>query len=356
MFTSRRFWFGLGVSAAFLLAVLWRVNFRELLDALSSANYIYVLPAVAVYFLALAFRALRWRFLLQPVRTIPWPRLYPVLAVGYMANNLLPMRLGEIVRSYYLARRESVSASTALATIVVERVFDGLTLLFLLVVAALFLPVAGLAEQVGDALRLPVALVTVAVLVPFLATLALMVAIALRPAVFLRFAFFFIRRLPSRAAVLISRLLERFIEGFQDLHQPRRLAAVFILSLPVWLVEAAVFYLIALGFDLDAHFNTAGLLLATVLMVTALSNLATALPTSQGSVGPFELFVVLTLVFLGVGSGVASAYAVVLHAVLLLPVIGAGLLHLAANSISLGQLATAGKAPARTAPTADGAS
>jgi uncharacterized protein (TIRG00374 family) len=273
-----------------------------------------------------------------------------------MANNLLPMRLGELVRSYYLARREPVSASTALATIVVERVFDGLALLFLLAVAALFLPVAGLAEQVGDAVRLPVLLVAVAVLVPFLATFALMVVIALRPAGFLRLAFFFTRKLPSRLEVLADQLLERFIEGFQDLHQPRRLAAVFLLSLPVWLVEAAVFYLIALGFDLDAHFSTAGLLLAAMLMVTALSNLATAFPSSQGSVGPFELLVVLTLVFLGVGSGLASAYAVVLHAVLLLPVIGVGLLHLAANSVSLGQLARGAEAPGRTASTADRAS
>ena len=353
MFTSRRFWFGFGVSAVFLLAIFWRVDFSELADAFGNANYVYLLPAVGIYFVALAFRAIRWQFLLRPVRVVAWRRLYPVLAVGYMANNLLPVRLGELVRSYYLARREPVSASTALATILVERVFDGLTLMFLLAAAALFLPVAGLADRVGDAVRLPVALVAVVVAVPFLAALTGMVAIAFRPLGFLRVLSLFTRHLPHGATALLDSLFERFVQGFQGLHQPRRLAALFLWSLPVWLTEAAVFYLIALGFGLDAHFKTVGLLIAAMLVVTSLANLATAVPSSQGSVGPFEFFTVLALEFLGVGNALASAYAVVLHAALLLPVIGVGLLHLMASSVSLDQLTRGGRAGVRPTPAAD---
>ena len=341
------------MSAGFLLYIFWRVDFDELLDAFGDANYAYLAPAVAVYFIALAFRAMRWQFLLRPVRGVSWRRLYPVLAVGYMANNLLPLRLGELARSYYLARREPVSASTALATILVERVFDGLTLLFLLAAAALFLPAAGLARHVSDAVQLPVPLVAGAVAAPFLAALTLMVAAALRPVGFLRALSFFTRRLPDRVMDLADALLARFIEGFQGLHQPHRLAALFLWSLPVWLVEAATFYLVGLGFGLDEHFTSIGLLMAAMLMATALSNLATALPSSQGSIGPFEFFAVAALEALGVGNALASAYAVVLHAVLLLPVIGVGLLHLMTRDVSLAELTRGGRASQRPISTAD---
>lgn len=338
MLVSRRFWLGFAVTGAFLVALFWRVDFGDLGTAFREANYAYVVPGIAVYFVSLYFRAFRWRSLLRPVRAISTNRLYPVLAVGYMANNLLPMRLGEVVRSYYLARREPVRASTALATIVAERVFDGVTLLLLLAIATLFLPTAGLTGRVSDAVHLPEPAVIAVLVAPFVVALAAMVGAALRPDVVRDVVAFFTRRLPATLAALADSLTQWFIDGFQGLHQPRQLGTILLLSLPVWLVEGTMYYLIALGFDLDAHFETAWRMMAAILMVTAMSNLATSLPSSQGSVGPFEFFAVLTLESLGVGTALASAYAVVLHVALLLPVIGVGLLYVAAGSVSLGQL------------------
>ncbi len=338
MFVSRRFWLGFAVTGAFLVALFWRVDFGDLGTAFREANYAYVVPGIAVYFVSLYFRAFRWRSLLRPVRAISTHRLYPVVAVGYMANNLLPMRLGEVVRSYYLARREPVRASTALGTIVAERVFDGVTLLFLLAIATLFLPATGLTERVSDAVHLPVPAVIAVLVVPFAVALAVMVGAALRPGAVRGVVAFFTRRLPGNVATLADSLTQRFIDGFQGLHQPRRLGTILLLSLPVWLVEGTMYYLIALGFNLDVYFETVWQMMAAILMVTAMANLATSLPSSQGSVGPFEFFAVLTLESLGVGTALASAYAVVLHVALLLPVIGVGLLYVATGSVSLGQL------------------
>ena len=335
---GRRFLLGAAVTAAFLTLLIVRVDLSDVGSSFAEGNYAYVVPAIAVYFVALYFRAYRWGFLLRPLRSLSTRRLFPVVAVGYMANNLLPVRLGELVRSYYLARREPVSASTALATIIVERVFDGLVLLFLLVVAALFLPVAGLTDRVSDAVRLPVPLVAVVVVLPFLAALTAMIGIALYPATAGRVVVALTRPLPAGVQAKVNGLLERFFEGFLALRSPRRLAAIFLLSLPVWLLEGAMYYLIALGFDLDSHFETVGLMVAAMLLVTAVSNLATSLPSSQGSVGPFEFFAVLALVSLGVGSGLATAYAVVLHIALLLPVVVLGLAYMAVGHVSLGQL------------------
>ena len=353
MLRSPWFWLGSAVGAGFLLFFFWRVDLGELLDAFGQASYLYLVPAAAAYFVALAFRAMRWQFLLRPVRDVPWRRLYPVLAVGYMANNVLPMRLGELVRSYYLARREPVSASTALATILVERVFDGIALLFLLAVAALFLPVAGLAEHVSDAVRVPVSVVVVAAVAPFLAALTLMVVAALRPLGFLRVLSFFTGRLPQRVTGMVDGLLSRFVEGFRGLDRPRRLAALLLWSLPVWLAEAVVFYLVAVGFGIDDHFSSMGLLMAAMLVATSLSNLATAVPSSPGSVGPFELLAALALEFLGVERDLASAYALVLHVVLLLPVAGIGILHLVTRGVRLGDLVREGRADQSSIPSAD---
>ena len=347
MLASRRLWLGTAVTAAFLGLLAVRVDFSAAASAFAEANYAYLLPAVAVYFVSLYFRAFRWRFLLSPFDSIHTWRLYPVVLVGYMANNVLPVRLGELVRSYYLASRESVRGSTALATIIVERVFDGLTLLLLLAVAALFLPVAGLAERVGDAVRLPVALVAVIVIVPFAAALAFIVAAALSPSAFHRAASLLTDRLPKSVSERAGRLVERFVGGFEGLHRPKRLLGVVALSLPVWLAEGTMYYIVALGFGLDDHFETFGLMVAAMVVVTTVSNLATSLPSSQGSVGPFEFFAVVALHdFLGVGSGLASAYAVVLHMTLLLPVVAIGLLHLSTKSVTLAQLT---RSPARTA-------
>jgi len=92
---------------------------------------------------------------------------------------------------------------------------------------------------------------------------------------------------------------------------------------------------VALGFDLQSEFDTVGLMIAAMLVLTSVSNLATSIPSSQGSVGPFELLGALSLVFLGVASGVASAYILVLHLALLLPVIAMGMAHLAMSGLSL---------------------
>ena len=125
-----RFLIGLGVSLLLLLVLIYQVDLSEVDDALAKVNYkLYLAPSIALYFVAVYFRAVRWRYLLSPMKVLPVGRLYPVVVIGYMANNLLPARLGELVRAYYLARREPINASSALGTVAVERVYDGMTLL-----------------------------------------------------------------------------------------------------------------------------------------------------------------------------------------------------------------------------------
>jgi uncharacterized protein (TIRG00374 family) len=342
--TSIRFWVGVAITAGFFALLVLRFDFSEMRESLASANYIYLIPAIGVYFISLYFRSFRWRYVLRPFASTRTSRLFPVVMVGYMANNVLPMRIGELVRSYYLSTREPVRGSTALATILVERVFDGLVLLVFLAMGTLFLPIAGLTSQISQTVELPFsieptgALVTAVVVVPFVGVLTLMVLAALYSELFIQWASRVVMVAPEKYRAPSLRLIVRFLGGFEGLNRPSRIASVFLLSLPIWLAEGAVYYLVALGFGLQSEFDSGALMIVAMLVVTSTSNLATSIPSSQGSVGPFEFFAALSLTFLGVSSGLAFGYAVVLHVTLLVPVIITGLLHLALRNVSLTDL------------------
>ena len=356
---SRRLWFGLAVSLVFLLLLFLRVDLKDTVRSLGKANYLFVVPAIALYFVALVFRTLRWRFLLSHLKPIPVDRLLPVVVVGYMANNLLPIRLGEVVRSYYLGQREGVSKSAGLATIAVERVFDGLTLLFFLAVASMALPIGGLVQDLAEDTGLPALLLIAGTTVPFVFALGSLIVVAYRPAwpvwlaervtrrliaVAYRSAWLVwlvervTRRQPEKLGPSIVEVVELFVSGLASLRDPRRLLALFLLSLPVWIMEAAMLYVIGFSFDLQDSFSSQGMMIAAILATTATANLATSLPSSQGGIGPFELFSTATLVVLGVAGPVATAYTVTVHAALLVPVTLLGLAFLWRQNLSLAQL------------------
>ena len=170
---SYRFWIGIIVSLLFFGILVYRIDLGDIADNLRVANYFYIVPAIILYFISVWFRTLRWQLLLAPMKNVPVRRLYPVVIVGYMANNLLPVRLGELVRSYYLGHREGVSKSAGLATILVERVFDGLTLLFFLFLSSLALPFRSIVQALADDAGVPALTLILAATVPFIVVLSL---------------------------------------------------------------------------------------------------------------------------------------------------------------------------------------
>ncbi len=335
---GRAFWVGLAVSLLLLGLLLYRINFGEVMAALRGVNYFYVAPALGLYFVAVFFRALRWRYLLSPVGAFPVGRLYPVVVIGYAANNLLPARLGELVRAYVLAQREACSAGAALGTVAVERVYDGLTLMAIAAVAGPALVLLGRfrAAQGGGLGRPELALVAFTVAV-FLAALAFL-TLAAAPR-FQGLVQRFLGLAPGRFRPRIAGFVGRFIQGLLVLNSPRKHLAVFLFSLPVWLLEGAMYYLVIYAFGIQHSFPSVAVLVLVTALLTATSNLATALPTSIGGIGPFEVVAQQTLVALGVGASVAGAYAGFLHLVALwLPVTIAGLVLLWKQNLSLARL------------------
>ena len=178
-----RFWLGVAISLLLIGAVLYNTNPAELAAALASANYWWLVPAVAVYFVGVWLRAWRWRYLLRPVKVLPVGLLFRTIVIGYTANDILPFRLGEVVRAVVLGERGGVSKAATLTTIVVERIMDGLTMVGFMVVASLFLP---LDDVLQNTVRLSAVLMGGVVVVLYIVVISrraadALLALVLRP-------------------------------------------------------------------------------------------------------------------------------------------------------------------------------
>ena len=333
MIHSRRFWLGFGISVGFVVLSLWNVDFGQMGSELKHANYAYYLPAILIYFLAFGFRSLRWRYLLLHLKPISPLRLYPVISIGYLANNVLPMRLGELVRAHFVGEKEGISKASSLATIGVERVLDGLTLLLLAGVIWPFLPWTDVLKTDTGDLKIWWVALSIALALGFVAAFVLLVILATSPGLGRTVAHLLSSLMPVRLRPKVEGLINLMLEGLGALRSPGRLIVMLVLSIPVWLAEATLYYLLAISFDLDVGFHV-------ILLVTATSNLATAVPWSIGGIGPFEVVATSTLVAFGVGLDPATIYSFFVHIVALwLPVNVLGMIFLWREKVSLAQLA-----------------
>jgi glycosyltransferase 2 family protein len=299
---SPRFWLGLAISAVFLYLAFRGQDFREVSNALRQANYWYVIPAIGLYFVGVYLRAFRWSWVIRGITPLRTQYLFSVVVIGYMANNILPLRAGELVRSYVLSTRTGMRKTSILATIAVERLFDGLTMLLFILVASLFI---GLTNQLEAVTLIAAGLFGVLIL-----TLLFLTTAPARVLLISRLMPVLPRVIRARA----ERIIESVFTGLSVLRRRNDLLIVSGLSVIAWLFEASMYLVIAMGFGLEVG-------VAAILLVTATANLATLIPSSPGYVGPFEAGVMLALVgAIGIQRELALSFAIVVHAALYLPI------------------------------------
>lgn len=299
-----QFWLGIAVSTVFLVWALQGLDLSEVWKDLQHGNYLWLIPSVAVYFLAVLVRTWRWDYLLRPLKRISLKRLFPVVVIGYMGNNIFPFRIGELLRAYVLKRNEEVSISSSLATIVVERIFDGLTMLLFVFVA---LPTA---PFLSDALRFTVIMGSVV----FFGALLVFLFVAAQPVVAARIYNPVIDHfVPSRFRDQLRGFIERFIVGLAALRDFKHVIMIFFTSILIWLLETVKYWFVMHAFELDLSFFT-------LMLMNGVVNLATTLPTAPGYIGTFDGPGIAVLVAFGVERALATAYTLVLHAALWLPI------------------------------------
>lgn len=307
-----QFWLGVLISAVFLWWALRGLKLAEVWVDIRTANYWWLIPSVLTYFVALWARTWRWDYMLRPLKRIPLSRLFPVVVIGYMGNNIYPFRAGEVLRSYVLRRRERVSMSASLATVIVERVFDGLVMLVFVFAA---LPLAPLpSEEIRS--------VVVVASAAFFGALILFFAIAAVPHRFLTLTEWLSHRfLPERLRQPVIDFAERFMVGLESLRNFRNVLMIFVSSITVWLLETVKYWFVMHAFDFEVSFFA-------LMLMNGIVNLATTLPSAPGYIGTFDGPGIAVLVLYGVESAIATAYTLVLHAALWLPVTLLGVIYM----------------------------
>lgn len=327
---SRRLWLGLAgvvISVGALWWVLADVHWSEVRAHIAEARLLPLVAAVVVATGTFFLRLIRWRLLLRDERggPLPWAPLWHGVAIGFMANNILPFRMGEVMRCLAVSRLAPVRFSSTFSSVAVERVFDGLTVVAMLVVS-LFL--AGLSPGVEVA-GVPVArTATVAGVIGASALVAAILVVAF-PAWSERLI---LRLVPSRPlAERLVRIVEGLRHGLSVLKSPGRVAGVVGWSVVLWLVNALSFYLAFRAFSIPAGF-AAALLLQGVLVV------GIAVPATPGYVGVFEGAIKAVLLVLGVGADRAVAYALTYHVTTFIPIVILGAWSLATTSLSLREM------------------
>jgi hypothetical protein len=275
---------------------------------------------VIIATLTFPLRLTRWLLLLRDEhgRRYPAAPLWHAIALGFTANNVLPLRAGELIRTYAAARLAPARFSTVLTSVAVERIFDALTIVALLTVALLSpeLPsqvsVAG--QSVAHLARVGAVAGAIGLVMAILVVAAPLGAERI------------IRRLvpfPRLAGGLVN-VIEGMRQGLLVLRTPGRLVGVVLWSLILWLTNGLAFYVGFAAFDIPVSYL--GALLMQGLLVLGIS-----LPSTPGFFGPFEAVIVAVLALYGVSKEVAFSYAIAFHLTSFIPITLLGLWSLARN-------------------------
>lgn len=305
-----QFWVGLALSAGFLYLALRGLGIRDIWEPLKSARYWWLLPGVGVYFVGVWVRSWRWHYLLRPIKSVSTPKIFPIVAIGYMGNNIYPARAGEILRAVVLKRKEDISISASLATIVVERVFDGVVMLgFVFLNLPELATLTGTSGFIGNIQTL--ALWGSAA---FIGVLAVFLAAAMFPVQAEKVITKLIQiLLPEKFRVKVTDIVLRFLNGLESLRSPKEAIMVLLTSIVIWLLETGKYWLVMHAFDFQVSFFA-------LMLMNGIVNLATTIPSAPGYVGTFDAPGIAVLTAYGVDQGVAAGYTLVLHAALWLPI------------------------------------
>lgn len=312
-----RFWLGVLISAVFLYVALRGLKLPLVWDTIQHANYWWLLPGIAVYVLALVARTWRWHYMLRPIKSISLRTLFPVVTIGYMGNNVYPARAGEVLRAVVLKRKSGVSISASMATVVVERIFDGLTMLLFVFVT---LPLSGFGRRYNT--------IVIGFSAFFFSALIAFLVLAARPT-WARWLLSLVLQtvIPERFHEQIHALFDQFLEGLESLRSGQDVLMIFVTSVVVWLLETVKYWFVMHAFPFHVNFYV-------LMLMNGVVNLFTTLPAAPGHVGTFDAPGIEILQAFGVPGEIATGYTLVLHAALWLPVTLLGAFYLWREEVS----------------------
>ncbi|MGC2423381.1 MAG: lysylphosphatidylglycerol synthase transmembrane domain-containing protein [Nitrospirota bacterium] len=326
-----KFWIGIIISAGLLAMMFWWIgfDFRRLWDAVRSIEPWHLVAAAALNLAIYVIRAVRWRYLMDPVKErVKISHLYSATMVGFMANNLLPARLGEIVRAYVIGRREKIPTSSALATLVVERMFDAFTILLLLVIVLVYMPKA--VSGGNDVNKIRSAGKYLMIVCPVLIVSILF--LAYKQGLMEKIVNQVFRPFPKLGKKVLP-LVKKFVSGLSVIKNPRLLAPIVFYSGLHWALLCLPVYIIFKGYGLNLGIYAAAFMLVVIAA-------AVAVPSTPGYIGTFHAAVAAALMVFGIQKEQAFAVAIVLWAMGYIPVTLIGLYCLSRENLTFSRIKT----------------
>ncbi len=291
-----RFWFQLGLTAGFLVLLAWRVDIGDALATLPDANWAWVLPGLALFTISKAVHTYRWRIFLGKHRDVPYTGLLGIFLVHNMANSVLLLRAGDVLRIQTTSQRYNIPRSELTAVvIVVETLLDGLAFVVLVALAFTLGTIPSVLRGTFWGMA-GLALIGV--------TLGVLTARLVKVDTLSRHIPF--RWLSSEARGSVLTLLRQFQDGMRTLRDPGLAVPAIAASLVGWLLEAGAYWMFGNAFGL-------GLSWSAYLLIMMTANFAVSIPITPSGIGPYEVATQALVVALGAGSAAATGFAIGIH-------------------------------------------
>ena len=311
----------LGLSAVFLWIAVRGVSWVETSAALRAARIVYLPPIFIIAVVSLYFRALRWGVLLRPLARVERRSLFSATAIGFAANMLLPLRAGEVIRPWLLARKEGLTLAPLLATVAVERLFDMATLLLFFGVATLTLPLPPEWKHYGWVF-----------LGTFVVFLGVLIALQSAPGRTVALLEGVLRPLPPAISGPVVRAVHQFADGLASLKSASAVGLAVVYSLAVWLTLAVTFGLGLAALDLPVPLVRGALSMTTIVAI------AVSIPGGPGFIGMFQVGCEVGLGVYGVGKSLAFSYSVLVHVLQFASNVLLGLYFFLTENVSLKEI------------------
>ena len=314
------------ISVIFLALAFRGLQPETFLSSLVEVSLPWLLAATLVYFAAVVVIALRWQFLLRSLKYIRLLSLTKLVFIGYMGNNVYPLRAGDALRIILLRRQFGVPILPSTTIVATERIIDGCVMLAFLQFSLLLIEVESKAVEAILGFSAPL----------FAVAMLAALVLAAKPNLFRAVVYPTLRILPPVISAPLTRFVDDVIAGLEGLRSPTHFLGALVSSILTWAIEAFTYWLIMHAFGLELSYAVALLLVGAV-------NLAGLIPASPGQVGVNEFVVISILSALEIGASISTAYAVVVHIVIWLPVTAAGFAMLLKQGLGWADIGRAAK-------------
>ncbi|MFC1562630.1 lysylphosphatidylglycerol synthase transmembrane domain-containing protein [candidate division KSB1 bacterium] len=327
---KKRYFVGIMLSIIFSYFAFKNVDISEFFDILKNIKYGYTFPIAFLIIGGFVLRAFRWKYLIEPVKVVNLNKLFSSTMIGFMANNILPVRLGEIVRAYSIGKMENISKSSAFATIVVERVLDVFFVIILFLLLLFLFPLA---------ISFPADLIKNGYIIFIFAIffLIFLLFIMLKKELILNLVERVLRSFPEKISKRVHRIVDSFIKGLDFFRDTHHFIPLLLLSIAMWSIYLLSYYFAFLSFGFfDGNYYTY-FLAGAVLLV--LGSIGLMIPSAPGAIGTFHTFCILGFFIVGMrDKNQAAAFAVFYHGVSYIVVTIVGLIYFLKENMHLSEM------------------